>query len=367
MIPITRKELYLNKIVGNDDYDIPEKPIIEEEFFFVEILGEAVQAPEPLTRYQLYLAKIAGKNIEIPYPETRLEYFLARAAGMDVETPVPITREEIYWSNYTATTEFELENVPPLTYKAIEGTLKNYRIYGNTVDGESVGDRTANLFDMKKFAELCYPRYASVTFADNTLSFTSKAIDAYVNTVHSENATVADEYRPSCIDVLPSTTYTISMSSAPKCYISWVDSSYKVISAYTRIPEDQSSYTFTTPSNCTKLLIRLGKVVNNIGDEFTISNIMLNAGSTALPYEPYGYEVPVTINNVTTNFYLPEPLKMVGNDAEYVDFVEQKQYFADGTSVDVELPTLPTIAGANVLAVGTEVQPSGVEIKGHIK
>ena len=42
MIPIPRKELYLNKIVGNDDYDIPEKPISEEEFFFAEILGEAV-------------------------------------------------------------------------------------------------------------------------------------------------------------------------------------------------------------------------------------------------------------------------------------------------------------------------------------
>ena len=39
-----------------------------------------------------------------------------------------------------------VSGVPPLTYKAIEGTLKNYRIYGNTVDGESVGDRTANLF-----------------------------------------------------------------------------------------------------------------------------------------------------------------------------------------------------------------------------
>ena len=77
MKPITRKELYLNKIVGNNDYETPEKPISEEEFFFAEILGEAVQAPEPLTRYQMYLAKIAGHNIEIPTPITRLEHFLA--------------------------------------------------------------------------------------------------------------------------------------------------------------------------------------------------------------------------------------------------------------------------------------------------
>ena len=42
MIPITRKEHYLNRIVGNKDYPIPEKPITTEEFFFAEILGEAV-------------------------------------------------------------------------------------------------------------------------------------------------------------------------------------------------------------------------------------------------------------------------------------------------------------------------------------
>lgn len=50
LIPITRKELYLNKIVGNNDYEIPEKPISKEKFFFVEILGEAVQAPKLLSR-----------------------------------------------------------------------------------------------------------------------------------------------------------------------------------------------------------------------------------------------------------------------------------------------------------------------------
>lgn len=103
MIPITRKELYLNKIVGNNEYETPEKPITTEEFFFAEILGEAVQAPEPSTRYQVYLAKIAGRNVEIPYPETRLEYFLARAAGMEIEAPTPITREEIYWSTFNKT------------------------------------------------------------------------------------------------------------------------------------------------------------------------------------------------------------------------------------------------------------------------
>ena len=232
LIPITRKELYLNKIVGNDDYSVPEKPISEEEFFFAEILGEAVQAPEPLTRYQMYLAKIAGKDVEIPYPETRLEYFLAKAAGMEIETPTPITREEILWSNYSAIVDFEVEGVPPLTYKAIEGTLENYRIYGNTVNGENVGD-----------------------------------------------------------------------------------------------------------------LITEGE----------------HAGE---------YSVPVTVTNgtdtQTTNLYLTEQIKMVGDEAEYIDYAEQKQHFADGTSIDVALPALQTLKGTNTLSVGTAVQPSRVEITGKV-
>ena len=460
MIPITRKEHYLNRIVGNKDYPIPEEPITTEEFFFAEILGEAVQAPEPLTRYQMYLAKIAGRNIEIPYPEVRLEYFLARAAGMDVETPVPITREEIYWSNYTAIVEFELENVPPLTYKAIEGTLKNYRIYGNTVDGESVGDRTANLFN----GELQNGYWSTL----ETLAQTSSAV-----------------FRSFKI-FLPAGTYTITFATNVNIVRLIADGAITQ-----NIGNNLTEYTFTTQTN------------DDVGFSFRItgtsqvpwdnSDIMLNIGSVAIPYEPYGYRVPVaiegknllqntvksqakngvtfTVNNdgsvtcngtasnntflkigdlsltsqsyiltgcpsdggkdsyvlrcyengnikgtdfgngvninesidgyieiritsgytcdnltfypmvckadiqddtyepyhapTTTNLYLPEQIKMVGNEVEYMDFKEQKLYLSDGTSVDVTLPALPTISGTNILSVNTEVQPSKVYIKGE--
>lgn len=101
-----------------------------------------------------------------------------------------------------------------------------------------------------------------------------------------------------------------------------------------------------------------------------ISNIMLNAGSTPIPYEPYGYKVPVTVSNgadtLTTPLYLPEQIKKVGDEAEYIDYGEQKQHFADGTFVDVTLPALPTLAGTNTLSVGTEVQPSKVMVRGKI-
>jgi hypothetical protein len=44
---------------------------------------------------------------------------------------------------------------------------------------------------------------------------------------------------------------------------------------------------------------------NGAGD-ITISNIMLNTGSTALPYEPYGYKIPIASANTTTPVYLGE-------------------------------------------------------------
>ena len=463
----------MNKIVGNDDYDIPEKPITTEEFFFAGILGEAVQAPEPSTRYQIYLAKIAGKNVEIPYPKTRLEYFLARAAGMNVETPTPITREEILWSNYTAIVEFELEGVPPLTYKAIEGTLKNYRIYGNTVDGESVGDRTANLFVnlWKKgyiradngreeqidgficsgFFPVEYGQTYSISrninvgydnvrgyrddgsfigagtdICDVSNPFPSAATNIGAFTVTNENVAfirfndsandlgmkymivkgtytkqTMPDYEPYGYEVpvtvegknlfssrieqgsfdgitgVPNNSSTRVRSHeddyiflTPGVYkISAMGVEHLVVYAYDLPDVNAFNYNLSRtnwaplPSTITintSAYYKFGfcKTNNPIITPSDISNIMLNAGSDALPYEPY--HAPVT-----TPIYLPEPIKMVGDEAEYIDYAEQKQHFSDGTSGDVELPALPTIAGTNVLTVGTEVQPSKVYIKGE--
>ena len=229
-----------------------------------------------------------------------------------------------------------IRGAPPLSFKALAaGTLENYRIYGNTVGGESVGDLVEsgehageykvpvtvegkNLFDMKKFAETAYPTNATINYSGNSLIFTATKNDAYVNEVYSQSV-MPSVVMPACINVQPLTAYTITMNSPYKCYISFLNDSGHPVHSYTIIPDDQSSYTFTTPEDCTKLLFRLGKYVTNIGDTFTISNIMLNSGSIPLPYEPY--HAPVTVP-----IYLPESIKMVGDEAEYIDYAEQKMH-----------------------------------------
>lgn len=66
---------------------------------------------------------------------------------------------------------------------------------------------------------------------------------------------------------------------------------------------------FTTPANTThiQLALRAG------GDKKTEADIissgfwvMMNSGSTAKPYEPYGYKIPLSSASTTTNVYLGE-------------------------------------------------------------
>ena len=69
--------------------------------------------------------------------------------------------------------------------------------------------------------------------------------------------------------------------------------------------------------------IRVSFQCNVIVTNAVVTNIMLNTGSTALPYEPYGYKCPITCGGQTQTVYLTEPLRKIG---DYEDSVE-----SDGT------------------------------------
>lgn len=346
--------------------------------------------------------------------------------------------------------------------KIVDKPISNYRIYGNTVDSESVGDRTANLFN-------------------------GELQNGYWSTLETLAQTSSAAFRSFKI-FLPAGTYTITFATNVNIVRLIADGAITQ-----NIGNNLTEYTFTTQTN------------DDVGFSFRItgtsqvpwdnSDIMLNIGSVAIPYEPYGYRVPVaiegknllqntvksqtkngvtfTVNNdgsitcngtasantflkigdlsltsqsyiltgcpseggkdsyvlrcykngnikgtdvgngvninesidgyveiritsgytcdnlafypmirkadikddtyepyhepITTNLYLPEQIKMVGNEVEYMDFKEQKQYFVDGTTADVILPALPILSGTNTLSIGTEVQPSNVYLKGRIK
>lgn len=243
----------------------------------------------------------------------------------------------------------KISGLPPLTYTAKEeGTLKNYRIYGQTVDGESVGDRTGNLFDGE-------------VEVGSWIIHTQPCSKIATNT-RMRNANF--------IKVDKNSTYSITLSSEKNVslLIHFLDAQCNYINETTW---QNNILNFNTPSQCEYINIIFKKGNNEVMALSDIFNIMLNSGSTALPYEPYGYKVPVTISNsadtLTTSIYLPEQIRKVGDEAEYIEYGTQKMYRIGADDLDVTLPALPTVTGTNVLSVGTEVQPSEVEVTGRIR
>lgn len=328
MIPITRKEKYINEIAGGGN-TAPETPYTREELFFADILGEVV-APFPITRTEKYLAKIANKySGELPEPVTRIERFLALAAGMNISIPTPVTREEMFWADYALIVEKELSGIPPLTFVSNSENLVDYRIYGAS---GGVGDKTRNLFDAK-----------NSTYGDGT--FWSNAKNLNQNSSY---------YGSNVIDVTSGETITRSFTgTSANHFMRGNGSMVSVSDAGSR----ENGVTIIVPDGCIRYVF-------NIPNSIDPNTIQVVVGSQ-LPetYEPYGYKIPVVCGGITTNIYLDEPLAKSGNNADYIDYAAQKRHNSDGTESSVTLPEISTLAGTNTLAVGTEVQPSNVYIK----
>ena len=319
-----------------------------------------MQAPEPLTRYQMFLAKIAGRNIEIPYPETRLELFLAKACGMDIETPTPITREEIYWSNYSAIVNFELEGIPPLTYKAKVGVLKDYRIYGNTANGESVGD-------LETTGEHAGEYKVPVTVSNGTDTQTIPVyLPEQIKKVGDEAEYVdyaTQKWHRVRKNLLPKITATYSSNGILLKSESDGTVTINGTATATSFPrlESNISYPFDTIlSGCPQGGSSEGYCLRAMNmAAYTI--VATDFGNGALI--PANTEVYIEIriqNRFECNNLEFKPMfrKADIEDDTYEPYIKN-------TEVDVTIPALPTVTGTNVLSVGTAVQPSKVYIKGQ--
>ena len=189
-----------------------------------------------------------------------------------------------------------------LTFRSKKaGRLSDYRIYGNTVNGESVGDRTGNLFD----GAVEQGSFNAETGGETVLN----------TRVRSKSITLGDG------------NYTISAVGVDAAIVMV----YLIDGIYTKL-ESIVSYNnlpFSFSLDAERIIRFAFKKNDDSGIlPSDISNMMLNSGSTALPFEPYGYKVPVTVSNGTDTqaipIYLPEQIRKVGDEAEYIDYGEQK-------------------------------------------
>ena len=256
-----------------------------------------------------------------------------------------------------------ISGVPPLQYSAKkQGTLKNYRIYGNTVGGESVGDLVESGEHAGEY-KVPVTVEGKNLFDENSLISPISNFTWYFDDEHyllATNTSLDNRtwlYSQSQFFIaLSAGTYTLRLSGvgATSQYsgIRVLESNNNIIYSENIARKANIVITFTlnTPET--------------IGIEIKLYDgkyrFMLNEGTTPLPYEPY--HAPVTVP-----IYLPEQIRKVGDEAEYISYAEQKMHRIGADDIDVTLPALPTLPGTNVLSVGTAVQPSRVEVKGRIK
>lgn len=129
----------------------------------------------------------------------------------------------------------------------------------------------------------------------NSVEFGMEIVNSDI--IYTYNYT-KDHFVFSCwVDVEPNTDYSISLTSASinACFV-YTDRLFGTIVKQVAGLCYQSG-TFNSGENSKLLLGFYSQASNRIGDSETISNIMINKGSTALPYEPYNPPAEVTLTN----------------------------------------------------------------------
>lgn len=205
----------------------------------------------------------------------------------------------------------------PATLQTVEGYLESYKIYGNTVqDGtptpenpitpSGCGERTENLFDLSSYYEVSSP-ISDIIIEKNRITY--NASGQYLAIKYKFNLGIAD-------------VYTISLgadSLNTRLELRYGKNGEYVGRAIVIIPNKKT--TVRGDNEYDELYVYISNFTN-IGI-CTASNIMLNLGSTALPYEPYGYKLPLTVNGVEYPIYIGN--EQLAKD-EYVDSATGKIY-----------------------------------------
>lgn len=312
---ITRTEKYLARLCGANA-PVPE-PLTRTDFFLAKLCGMEVDVPEPVTRGEMYMAKLCGMNVVVPEPVTRLEMYMAEACGMEVDVPEPVTRLEYYWNIYSDYHEYT-GALPIVLASESGGALRDYRIYGDSVqDGTptpegpvevvSVGDKTSNLFDLSPFY------FNDATYA-HSFNISGNAVQAFLNLLHNH---IGNTLYYNCDVEGDDTEYRVAVGT---CMI--YQQSYRIV---TLVPGQLTTMPSFNISDVTSIVF----YGSHNGITTRIFNGMLCVSASAVEYEPYGkYKIPVTVSGengeeTTANIYLDEPLRKIGDYADYVDYDRQ--------------------------------------------
>lgn len=264
----------------------------------------------------------------------------------------------------------EMVGTSPMQFKALGLPLKDYRIYGETLqDGTPSPDMPVDVVGCGVRTENLAPNTGWV----NGYITTTGTLDP--NNASGEKAS---DFIPILSGI--SLAYSYRGGSFPSEGVQAAQIAWRAIAFYrsdksfiSRPGGEEPAALFTSVPNDTAY-IRL--TLRTYGQD--VSNVMLNTGSTALPYEPYGYKIPVTIGNTTIPIYIgSDPLYRIGDYADEFDFGNQRiirrvnpttmQPYETPITSTATIPQLTAVFGNNTLTVDTTVKPSAVSVTGNIK
>ena len=264
-------------------------------------------ACEPESPYTISLSEYPAQNF-IAFYDSNYSY-LGRTNGVSIESARTIyayqnasfmrttvyhnANEQIYPSEHEGFTVMVNKGSSAMPYVPYTGCIISGNMNQNgtpttsaPIYPEECGEMSANLF-------------SSSFSASYNINMSGEVVPYTLN--NSRCATLTP------IDVSNSTTVTFSFTSTSsndsKLFI------YALFDDTTLVSREASkaSGSSINVSQGNKLYLCIYSIDANIDSSQTIANIMLNAGSTALPYEPYEiYKLPIPCGRTTTNVYLGE-------------------------------------------------------------
>ena len=256
----------------------------------------------------------------------------------------------------------EIEGILPLIFKGYGKDLKNYRIYGNTVNGESVGDfvetgehageyrvpvtvsngtdtQTTNLY-LPEQIKMVGDEAEYVDYKEQKQHRVRKNLLPTITATYSKNGILLRSESDG--------TVIVNGTATSRAFFTLKENiSYPFDTILSGCPQGGSSEGY-----CLRVLTM--DVVSIIATDFGRGALI---PSNTEVYIEIRIENGFECNNLE---FTPMIRKVDIEDDTYEPYIEN-------TDLDVTLPALPTLSGTNTLTIGTAVQPSKVEITGKIK
>lgn len=253
----------------------------------------------------------------ISKPITRVEQYLAHISGMRVNVPeVPLTREEMYlasWARKSGIEDTEMQGEPPLTLKDCIGEPFNGLVlYGKSTQVTTTGAQLLDIPDTER------------TIRGVTLRIQNGVIEMNGTATESGYAYVDIAKTPL------NGTYTLSIDGAVKGAL--LDDEFQRLIESTRSLNGETA--------CMLAFF----VTKDVKYSLTGIKVMLNAGDTALPWEPY------TGGKPSPSPDYPQEIQSASDDGNLSVIVknpDNEQMQSVFFSTPNGLPGVPVSAGGN--------------------